>query len=226
MARVRIFGDFESPLRSRFTDGQINFDNFLNDFSDNQVARITGRAYTLRSAPTEPVNSFTKITGKLKTSLPFDQRSIKSFEITKGDSDGSLTLKIDRITGLNFAEFTDPDFDSFRKVLRGNDTIFGTDGPAVLNGFRGNDDIYVKSFNAVFGGSGSDEFIFDIDTRSARILDYNPNKDSLSILNDSPDNYIFVPTFGVTQIQNLQGDVIATLEDINDPLVVQTLELV
>ena len=226
MARVRIFGDFESPVRNRFTDGQVNFFNFLNDNSDNQIARVTGRAYTLRSAPNEPVNEFTKITGRLKTSLPFEKRNIKSFEITKSDSFGSLTLKIDRITGLNFAEFTDPNVDSFRKVLRGNDTIFGTDGPAVLNGFRGNDDIYVKSFNAVFGGSGQDEFIFDIDTRSARILDYNPNKDSLSILNDSPDNYVFVPTFGVTQIQNLEGDVIATLEDINDPMVVQTLELI
>ena len=139
--------------------------------------------------------------------LLFSDRKVRSVKLTREFEDGrSFSVKFDQITGLNFEQFTDINTDSLFRALRKDDVIIGSNGTALLTGFRGND-----------------EFSFSKNTRNAQINDFNPNKDFISFSDDSVTNFAIISDLGSNQVINTSGEIIATIDNILKPELARNL---
>ena len=218
----------DDTTRDAFLEPQIDFFQFFNGFG-SFGGRFSNKKYTLQSTNFDGFGFVTRtseITGKLKQSLPDSKKRVKSVEITTSfESGAEVSVKFDGITGLSLKEFTDTGFDSLRKVLKGNDEIRSTPGFNTLQGFRGNDRIFLETDNLALGGAGNDDFIFTPDVRNVQVLDYNPGKDTITVVGDTVDNYELLNVFGITQIQTLGGEVVLRLDNLNNPDLVRNLTL-
>ena len=229
MAVVKFSGNSDESIRTPFKRSQKTVANF-NDLTDTSPAvELTSKKYTfIRTLLPSFATETTILKGRLGVDTPFEDRRITSFKNILKDSRGRLVsrIEIDEITGLRLGQFIDRGFDSLKRVLRGNDEIIGTEGAALLFGFRGDDQISMASFNRAFGGAGADSFVFSKDTRSAQVLDFKFGKDKLFISDDDVNNYSIVTSFGTTEVVNIiNGAIIATLENLTDPEDVAGLSL-
>lgn len=233
MARVRFAqsgSDFFGSLRQSFTNTQIDFFDFFNN-RRSFASRFSSKTYTIQSSffdfnSNQSITVTSEIKGKLNQSLPDQQKKVKSVELNLSfENGGGFAVKFDKITGLKLSEYKDPGFDSLKKALSGNDEIRSVPGSVLLTGFRGDDEIFLESRNRALGGAGNDRFFFTPNTRQAEILDFNPGKDRLTVLNDTADNYQIFNTFGQSKLQNLNGETILTFENLNNPELARNLTL-
>lgn len=226
MARVEISGEFNFSLREAFATNQGDFFTFFIG-SDAFTGNFSERRYSLESDIVdqgEIARETSIIKGDLSGGLLFRDRKVRSVKLTREFADGqSFSVKIDQITGLNFEQFTDLNTDSLARALRKDDVIIGSNGTALLTGFRGDDQIFLASDNIAFGGAGNDEFSLSQNTRNAQINDFNPNKDFVSFSDDLASNYEIISDLGVNQIINSSGDIIATIDNLFKPSLVRNL---
>ena len=226
MARVEISGEFNFSLREAFATNQGDFFTFFIG-SDAFTGNFSERRYSLESDIVdqgEIARETSIIKGDLSGGLLFRDRKVRSVKLTREFADGqSFSVKIDQITGLNFEQFTDLNTDSLARALRKDDVIIGSNGTALLTGFRGDDQIFLASDNIAFGGAGNDEFLLSQNTRNAQINDFNPNKDFVSFSDDLASNFEIISDLGVNQIINSSGDIIATIDNPFRPNLVRNL---
>ena len=158
------------------------------------------------------------IKGDLSGGLLFRDRKVRSVKLTREFADGrGFSVKIDQITGLNFQQFTDINTDSLVRALRKDDIIIGSNGTALLTGFRGDDQVFLASDNVAFGGAGNDEFSLTKNTRNTQINDFNPSKDFIGFSDELASNFNTISDLGVSQIINSSGDIIATIDNLSKP---------
>ena len=226
MARVEISGEFNLSLREAFATNQGDFFTFFIG-SDAFTASFSDRRYSLESRIVdrgEIGRETSIIKGDLSGGLLFSDRKVRSVKLTREFEDGrSFSVKFDQITGLNFEQFTDINTDSLFRALRKDDVIIGSNGTALLTGFRGDDQIFLASENVAFGGAGNDEFSLSKNTRNAQINDFNPNKDFISFSDDSVTNFAIIIDLGSNQVINPSGEIIATIDNILKPELVRNL---
>ena len=229
MTQASFFGNYQTQSRLGFFEVQKAFFRSIVQNDPSFSLSIKAKKYVIEEQFFNGTTFDTRVytlKGKLNTSLPFNQRKIRSVEFEIKDPNGinSARAKYTSLKNLNLEKFIDPGFDSIEKSFRGADVLTGIDNRAILlTGFRGDDEIILKSFNRAIGGGGKDDFILSKDTRDAQILDYNPNKDRLVIADDDPNNYRLVRNFGQFEILNQFNDIIATVNSFNDPDIVNQM---
>ena len=162
MARVEISGEFNFSLREAFATNQGDFFTFFIG-SDAFTGNFSERRYSLESDIVdqgEIARETSIIKGDLSGGLLFRDRKVRSVKLTREFADGqSFSVKIDQITGLNFEQFTDLNTDSLARALRKDDVIIGSNGTALLTGFRGDDQIFLASDNIAFVGKADKVFV-------------------------------------------------------------------
>lgn len=231
MAKVLITGFSNAPVSIPFVASQTTVTDFFARpwfIRPELSVSLSNRRYNFTESFGE--GGFTETTvlkGKLNQLLPFEDRKIRSFKsVLKTAGDIQFKVEIDEITGLSLANFTDPTFNSLKKVLRGDDQITGAEfSTGLLRGYKGNDTFFLKSFNEALGGPGADAFVLSTDTRDAKILDFKFGVDSILIDGDIND-YTFESKFGFFSVENaVTGTVLATVQNINQPSDAADLEL-
>ena len=129
--------------------------------SDSITARFSDRRYSLESRVVDRGEIATEtsiIKGDLNRGLLFRDSKVRSVKLTRKLEDGrGFSVKNDQITDLNFEQFTDLNTESLFRALREDDVIIGSEGNALLAGFRGDDQIFLASNNVTFCGTGKDE---------------------------------------------------------------------
>ena len=231
MAKVLITGFSNAPVSIPFVASQTTVTDFFARpwlIRPELTVSLSKRRYSFTE--TFDKSGFTESTvlkGRLGTFLPFENRKIKFFKsVLKTAGDIQFQVEIDEITGLSLANFTDPNFNSLKRVLRGDDQITGAEfSTGLLRGYKGNDTFFLKSFNEALGGPGADAFVLSPDTSDAKILDFKFGVDSILIDGDIND-YTFESKFGFFSVQNaLTGAVLATVQNTNQPTDAVDLEL-
>ena len=106
---------------------------------------------------------------------------------------GSNTQK-DVLTGTNGANVLNG--------AGGDDKLFGLNGNDTLKGGNGNDLLYAgDDNNHLFGGSGADTFVFELETGTNTIHDFEANKDKidLSLVSDEILNLFQLQSYHMTE---------------------------
>ena len=220
MAKVEFFGQYEKGTRLGFLNTQIDYRNLFVNGADLDF-RGSAKTYTITDAFTDTVGqdviSQTILKGNLKANRPFNQRKIKSVESIQFDpitGEQTSVAKYSGLKNLTLDQFIDSGVDSLKNALSGNDQIFGNEfQTTVLSGYKGDDELFIETFNKAVGGAGRDIFYLSKDTRLAEIIDFNPDKDSIFILDDLASNYRFETFFGETIIVNNDGERLAIVND-------------
>ena len=220
MAKIEFLAGYSNRTGSGFIANQLRYSS-LFVFGADLDFRGSSKQYTITTplnGASGPITSLNVIKGKLKANLPFNKRQVKSVESLQFDDiTGELVsgVRYSGLKKLTLDQFIDDGLDSLKKVLNGNDQIFGNvNRETILSGFRGNDELFIESRNIAVGGAGKDTFYLSKNTRFAQIVDYKPNKgDSIVILDDFAENYFFDSKFGQITVQNQSGDILAFVND-------------
>ena len=234
MAQAQFSGDYDLKFETDFVNVQNNL--FLIFVEENQIL-LNNPTFELTLDRDQYIseyevnfeNEFFKnfyrfestINGELDFDLPLKDRTITSVEFELFDSitgDSLRSATYDDIQGLTLSQFLDKEFDSVEYSFRGNDKIIGVDSQRLtLNGFKGDDQIFLESNNRGIGGEGEDEFVVSKNTRNAEILDFDPREDTIVVADDSASRYSLVAEFGQTLLREpTSGSVLVSIESDSD----------
>ena len=195
--------------------------------SDSFTARFSDRHYSLESRIVDRGEIATEtsiIKGDLNRGLLFRDSKVRSVKLTRKLEDGrGFSVKNDQITGLNFEQFTDLNIDSLFRALRDDDVIIGSEGNALLTGFRGDDQIFLASNNVTFCGTGKDEFTLSKKLETHKLTILTLNKEFIIFSDDVVSNFDIISDLGIHQIINASGYIIATIDNLSKPDFVRNL---